>query len=170
MQCRDGSVDGQMSPCISTERRCDGIIDCVGGEDEYCADACSSEGAVRLVSGLGPHEGRVESCQNGEWATLCGRQFWDDTEATVICRQLGYPTESKIMIFSYDFCQVVIDPCVTDAMALCCSPSGFGPGYNSQPIDIDFFSCNGNEANLSQCERTAGSSCEHIHDASVSCS
>ena len=98
MQCRDGRIDSQQPACISMEQRCDGIIHCVGGEDEYCADTCSPEGAVRLVGGLGPHEGRVEFCKNGQWATLCGRRFWDRADAVVICRQLGYPTESKNML------------------------------------------------------------------------
>ena len=82
-------------PCISADQQCNGIVDCVGEEDEYCANSCSSEGAVQLVGGRGPHEGRVELCKNGEWATICGRRSWDGADAVVVCRQLGYPTESK---------------------------------------------------------------------------
>ena len=59
---------------------------------------------------------------------------------------------------------------VTDAVAQCCSSSRFDIGYETQPIDIDLFLCSGNEANLSECERTNGSSCEHTDDASVMCS
>ena len=95
IRCRDGRVDGQYPPCISTGQQCNGMVDCVGGEDEYCANACSAEGAVQLVGGRGPHEGRVEFCKNGEWATICGRRSWDHADAVVICRQLGYPTECK---------------------------------------------------------------------------
>lgn len=93
--CRDGRTDGQQPPCISTEQQCNGIIDCVGGEDEYCLGSCNPNGTVRLVGGLGPHEGRVEICKNGEWATICGGLFWNHMDASVICRQLGYPTQSK---------------------------------------------------------------------------
>ena len=95
VQCRDGRIDRQNSSCITTEQRCDGIFDCVGGEDEYCTDVCSPEGAVQLVGGRGPHEGRVEFCKNGEWATICGKTSWDHADAVVICRQLGFPTESN---------------------------------------------------------------------------
>ena len=94
-KCRDDRVDGQQPPCISTEQRCDGVTDCIGGEDEYCTESCEPERAVRLVGGIGPHEGRVEFCTNGEWATLCGRSFWDRNDAMVVCRQLGYPTEGE---------------------------------------------------------------------------
>ena len=96
MQCRDGHIDDQQPPCIPAEQQCDGIIHCVGGEDEYCPKICTPEGAIRLVGGLGPHEGRVEICKNGEWATLCGKGgVWSNLNAAVICRQLGYPTTSK---------------------------------------------------------------------------
>ena len=59
---------------------------------------------------------------------------------------------------------------VTDADAQCCSSSTFGFGYDNQSIDINLFLCNGNEGNLSECERTIGSLCEHTDDASVICS
>ena len=58
--------------------------------------ACSAEeeGDVRLVAGLTMYEGRVEVCRSGEWGTICNRG-WDYREATVICRQLGYPIEGN---------------------------------------------------------------------------
>ena len=94
-QCRDGRVDGQHSSCISIEQYCDQMVDCIGGEDEYCANSCSPDGAVQLVGGRGPHEGRIEYCKDGEWTTICGKRSWDHTDAVVVCRQLGYPILSK---------------------------------------------------------------------------
>ena len=96
--CRDGRVDDPKSFCISTEQRCDGVIDCVGGEDEYCPNSCSTNGTVRLVGGWSPHEGRVELCSGGEWTRVCDRNSRRQN-AQVICRQLGYPTESKVWHF-----------------------------------------------------------------------
>lgn len=102
MMCRDGRVDAQQPPCIATEKRCDGVIDCFGGEDEYCT--CSPDGVVRLVGGRSPHEGRLEMCMNGQWARVCETGIRGLT-AAVICRQLGYPTESR----SHVMCNFLVD-------------------------------------------------------------
>ena len=44
---------------------------------------------IRLVNGLFSNEGRLEVYCSGVWGTVCANSF-DGTDATVLCRQLGY--------------------------------------------------------------------------------
>ena len=43
-----------------------------------------TNGDVRLMGGATEFEGRVEVC------TVCSDRYWEDLEASVVCRQLGY--------------------------------------------------------------------------------
>ena len=55
---------------------------------------------MRLSGGFNPFEGRVEICINREWGTVCDGG-WDDNDAKVVCRQLGFITTSKYLKFLY---------------------------------------------------------------------
>ena len=57
-------------------------------------------GNVRLVGGSDVSEGRVEICMDQQWGTIC-HDLWDEPDARVICRQLGYSTISR---FNYGEC------------------------------------------------------------------
>lgn len=47
---------------------------------------------MRLKSGSSDAEGRVEVCVNSRWGSVCrgGAQSWDNNDAQVVCRQLGF--------------------------------------------------------------------------------
>lgn len=46
---------------------------------------------VRLVDGSNPSEGRIQIKHNNAWGTVCENKF-EESEARVICRMLGYDT------------------------------------------------------------------------------
>ena len=58
--------------------------------------AICAYGDVRLVDGSNSYEGRVEVCINDHWGTVCDNS-WDNTDATTVCKQLGYAYTSSKM-------------------------------------------------------------------------
>ena len=54
------------------------------------SDACS-HGDTSLKCGSTEREGTVEICIDGVLGTIC-HSSWDSLDATVICRQLGFPS------------------------------------------------------------------------------
>ena len=46
-------------------------------------------GTVHLAGGPLESAGRVEICISGAWRTVCDVE-WDNNDARVVCRQLGY--------------------------------------------------------------------------------
>ena len=101
---------------------------------------------IRLVGGTNKTEGRVEIFYNNEWGTVCD-DIWDMKDATVVCRQLGYPVAIRTS-----------------------THAEFGEGKG--PIHLDDVSCQGDEAMLSQCRANewGTNNCNHNEDAGVVCS
>ena len=104
-----------------------------------------TEGSVRLVGGTTANEGRVEVYHNGVWGTVCD-DFWDITNANVVCRQLNYSGASAASIYSF-----------------------FGAG--SGPIYYDNVACTGNETRLADCSHNGIGihDCSHHEIAGVVC-
>ena len=104
-------------------------------------------GAVRLVGGTTPLEGRVEIFLLGHWGTVCDYN-WDFFDATVVCHQLGYPR-------------------AVEAHRNAAFEAGSGPSW--------YYSlyCTGTESNLTECSKSTsnfGSACSHSRDAGAVCS
>ena len=67
-----------------------------------CHTSVCNDSDVRLVQ-FGQYQsenkGRVEFCRSGRWGLVCYDSFsgddWDNHDATVLCRQLGYDVKGK---------------------------------------------------------------------------
>ena len=101
--------------------------------------------------------GRVEICYSNTWGTVCDDD-WDDTDAAVVCRQLGYTgTCSSLIPFK---------PLIESTAR---GSAYFGRGEG--PIYLDNVGCTGTETRLSQCSYNGVGihNCGHHQDSGVIC-
>ena len=81
----------------------------------------------------------------GIWGTICG-DGWDDTDATVVCRELGFLNGTATS-------QAQFDPV-------------------SDPVWLSQVECLGNESKLSHCMHSGAGNimnCSHAQDVGVKC-
>ena len=109
-------------------------------------DACSVEYGIRLVNGSSATEGTVEVCIGGRYGTVCD-DHWDELDASVVCRQLGY-----------------------SGGAVPLKQAFFGSNL-SRPIYLDNVGCDGSETSLLNCaaNEVGINNCDHSEDAGVRC-
>ncbi|XP_071819844.1 scavenger receptor cysteine-rich domain-containing group B protein-like isoform X4 [Apostichopus japonicus] len=117
------------------------------------------EGSLKLVDGYSVYSGRIEIYHNGEWGTICDDD-WDEDDAHVACRQLGYPT-----VDSYGGSAYYGDRYGGSASY------GESYGEGSGPIMLDDVRCDGSEYMLTQCGHNGWyqHNCGHGEDAWVTC-
>ena len=98
------------------------------------------------MGGDTPEEGRVEFCYNNDWGTVCDNS-WGISDATVVCRQLGFSFEG----------------------ARAFSQARFGQGTGH--ILLDEVGCVGTERRLANCFASGIGihDCSHSEDAGVRC-
>jgi len=103
-------------------------------------------GSIRLVDGSSIYEGRVEILVDGQWGTICDH-YWSNTDASVVCRQLGFSANR----------------------AIARRGGTFGPGTG--PILLNEVQCNGTELMLTDClsSKLYAHNCRHNEDAGVHC-
>ena len=103
---------------------------------------------VRLVGSV--NSGRVEIYNNNRWGTVCD-DGWDNNDAKVVCRQLGYDVSRSGTFTSHQ---------------------SWGGGSGS--IWMDDVTCSGRESSLDNCGKRGNSwgshNCGHHEDAGVTCS
>ena len=101
------------------------------------------DGTLHLVGSHSWKEGRIEIFIDSKWGTICNKG-WDNTDAGVACRQLGFGSTGSIKQF----------------------------GQGSGVILMENVACLGNEPMLINCShrRIDNSTCSHTDDVGVECS
>ena len=99
---------------------------------------------VRLKDGDASYQGRLEIKYNGEWGTVCNKNF-SNLAAEIVCKELG--------LQSYSILNHVI------------------PGPRGGRIWLENVQCNGNEQSIFNCSHNGWgqTNCSHEDDVGVSC-
>ena len=99
---------------------------------------------IRLADGHNFYSGRVEIYRNGVWGTVCDDN-WTNTNAQVVCQQLGFGSSSASVDFDV--------------------PAGTGP------ILMDDVNCISGQTNLLACSHNGfgNHDCGHTEDVGVTC-
>ena len=50
------------------------------------------------MGGATPYEGMLEICLGNRFGTICDDLAWGDSEARVVCRQLGFEAEGDHIV------------------------------------------------------------------------
>lgn len=106
--------------------------------------------------------GRVEVCVNETWGTICD-DYWNNSDASVVCRQLGYSGEGMV---HFRLCDAISISVYIGAIA--------GTGLYSEVLKefhIIDLNCTGSEESVFNCSHNAvlENTCSNHEDAYVQC-
>ncbi|XP_073726150.1 scavenger receptor cysteine-rich type 1 protein M130-like [Misgurnus anguillicaudatus] len=130
--------------CVGNESS---LVDCgIAGWGIHDCDHYEDAGVTSPVrlNGSDSCSGRVEVLHDGQWGTVCS-DYWDSTDAAVVCKEVGCPTGAEVTRNSY------------------------GPGVGQ--IWMDNVQCTGTEISLKDCTFNGWgiNNCYHSYDAGVIC-
>ena len=100
-----------------------------------------NNGTLRLVGSNSTTEGRVQVYIGDQWVRVCD-DGWDNTEAGVVCRQLGFGSSGIAHQFQIS---------------------------GNDEVVIHNFACSGNESTLLSCSHVGMGDCELSDDVGVVC-
>jgi len=127
-------------------------------------------GQLRLAGGNIDNEGRVEICTKKVWGTVCS-DFWDTTDATVTCQELGYSTDGQKHLppcTAFDYTSYYDCSMFTPTGAVAFINAHFGA--DNGPIHLGSVECSGSENHLLDCPRSSFVNCYSGHrGAGVRC-
>ena len=100
-----------------------------------------THGSVRLQGTSSHLIGEVEVCIRGVWSTVCGEE-WDDNDATVICRQLGFSSYGIINMYLFIIKEILILGSIAAAGSI---------RYSEYPMRLFGSQCQGSENIILDC-------------------
>ena len=136
----------------------------------FSPDNCT-DGSVRLTHGSTPRNGTVQVCVNRTWGSICD-SGWSSRDATVVCRQLGFPTLGNRYLTSL----CTLARCAFNHYGCLYNPLGAIPHFNSfygiasGPVWFGYMYCTGIESRILNCVHSRiGSSCSSRDHSGVEC-
>lgn len=152
-----------------------------------------TNGEIRLSGSNFDRHGRVEVCLNRTWGTICDNLF-NNTDASVICRQLGFSPYGENFDRSYTripegailavcwlsktyvhvYCNHYTTLAFFSILLTATGAIAIHGSYSESilPIFINDLNCTGSEETVWLCPHNAALSpetCNHEHDAAVVC-
>ncbi|XP_046542990.1 deleted in malignant brain tumors 1 protein-like isoform X1 [Haliotis rubra] len=128
------------------------VTDCTHNNDAGvdCDPDMETDIPVQITGGTSGLMGRVEIQHQGQWGTVCDDE-WDDKDAAVVCRQMGFSNVYAVPLTNSYFTN--------------------GSGVPNQPVWLDDVRCTGSETGLGACDHKPWGSnkCHNTENAGVIC-